>query len=288
MTDTLPRTLDCALWLAARGLAVFPVDHPSLPRCAGAHRPGQPCDGKRGKHPCGKWSRDATTDPDTIRRLFGNAPRNIGAACGPSGLLVVDEDEPGALDRYAATIAATIEPTFTVLTSRGAHRYYWQPAGQQLGNSPGALAAFHCDMRGRGGFVVAPGSLHETGHLYRPADPAAPIIPAPAWLVSALRPTPAPTTAREQGARKTERHPVTALTALVQFVLDATEGNRNQRLFWAACRAFEHANSGAFTPAQAAGALLDAATSPSVGLVEGDARATITSAYRTTGTRTTR
>lgn len=300
MTEA-PRQLDCALWLADRGMYVFPVDHPSLPQCAGAmHKPGmKPCEAKsRGKHPAVKWGGHATTDRATIIRDFSGGPRNIGIACKPSRLLVVDEDEPDALYAYAASVGATIEPTFTVLTSRGAHKYYWQPAGGQFGNSPGALAAFHIDVRGDGsdfgGYVVAPGSVHVSGHVYRPADPAAPILPAPEWLLNALRPKADPATAVRRRRINTHKPGavVGALAALVQVVKSSdapasgVHGNRNERLFWASCRAFEHANAGVVAASEAASMMLDAAMD--VGLSRAEAEGTIRSAYRNTGTRTPR
>lgn len=281
--------LDCALWLAAHGMHVFPVDHPSLSRCAGAHRNAQACDDKRGKHPCGKWSRDATADPTQIRRAFGHAPRNIGIDCGRSGLLVVDEDEPDALAAYAHSIGAELGATFTVITSRGAHRYYRQPDGQALGNSPGDLAAFHCDVRGRGGFVVGPGSVHESGHYYRPVDARVPIAAPPPWLLSALAPRPAaprPHTPRRHCLEAHAGRDAAVLDSLRQVVASGTNGNRNARLFWSACRAHEHVNAGLFDDATAVGALLEAAAT--VGLSEPEARATITSAQRNTGSRTPR
>jgi hypothetical protein len=281
-------TLDCARWLASRGLYVFAVDHPSLPHCAGAHKPDAPCDGKRGKHPCGRWSRDSTTDPERVIRAFSGPARNIGIDCGKSGLLVADEDEPGALNRYAASVGEILEPTFTVPTSRGAHYYHTQPAGDPYGNSPGQLAAFHIDARGKGGFVVGPGSTHESGHVYRPADAAAAILPAPAWLLAALRPErpPGPATRAAPGVLS-GRRPSKTLAGLLQVVLDATpDRDRNTRLFWASCRAFEHANAGLFSAHDAARALLEAAER--VKLDPGEAKATITSAHRTPGSRTPR
>lgn len=276
-----PSIPDCARWLAGRGVHVFPVDHPSLPTCAGLH--ARPCDGKRGKHPCCRWSQDATTNPEQVERMFAGPARNIGAACGPSGLLVIDEDEPGALDRYAVSVGVRVQATFTVATARGAHRYYRQPEGAQLGNSPGALAAFHCDVRGHGGFVVAPGSVHQAGHIYRPLDPRAPILGAPPWLLDALRP---PRLAKLHRAAAHAHRPSKTLAGLLEVVVAAPEGNRNSRLFWAACRAFEHANAGLFDARNAAAALLEAAVG--VGLAESEAKATITSAHRNTGTKAAR
>jgi hypothetical protein len=89
-----PDILAVACWLQARhGLYVFPVDHPGRAVCAGAHRE---CDGQRGKHPAGRWSQIATRDPHRIRAMLAGGPWNLGVACKPSGLLVVDEDRPEA------------------------------------------------------------------------------------------------------------------------------------------------------------------------------------------------
>ncbi|MZE46420.1 DNA primase, partial [Streptomyces sp. SID5477] len=63
---------------------------------------------------------------------------------------------------------------------------------------------------------------------------------------------------------------------LVQFVLAAHEGQRNTRLFWAACRAYENG-----VGATLLAPLLDAARA--TGLTEREARATIASAARMTG-----
>lgn len=294
-TTIVPDTRACAWWLQALGLYVFPVDHPGLPRCAGAHRPGQPCDGKRGKHPACKWGTDATLDPDEIGKMLSRGLRNIGVACRPSRLLVVDEDKPGAFAQYAAEIGQTIEPTLTVATGKGWHHYYRQPEGEPLGNGEGALAGRGIDIRGakgKGGYVVGPGSIHETGVLYAPADSAAPILPAPPWLVEALRSAPPKTANPVRSSRPVSGpggggRPFKVLSGLVQAVLDATPpspnvpGDRNNRLFWAGCRAFEHANKGLFPAHAARAALLDAARH--IGLSDGEAEATLDSALNKTG-----
>ncbi|MBZ9638304.1 primase C-terminal domain-containing protein, partial [Streptomyces sp. PSKA30] len=65
---------------------------------------------------------------------------------------------------------------------------------------------------------------------------------------------------------------------LVQFVLAAHEGQRNTRLFWAACRAYENGLGPGLVPA-----LIEAARG--TGLSEREARATIASAARLTQQR---
>jgi hypothetical protein len=291
--DLAGQTLEWVRWLwQTHRFHMFPLDHPALPACAGAHHPERPCDGKRGKHPCGRWTRQATDDPVLLRAAFTPGPRNIGIACKASGLLVVDEDAPGALAEYAADIGRDLEPTFTVTTGKGSHHYYRQPPGVELGNGVGALAGRGIDVRGakgHGGYVVGPGSVHETGVLYQIADPGAAILPAPAWLIDALQTAPPPPPAPSAGPGAgggpgvTGGRPYKVLTALVQTVLEATEGvDRNSRLFWAAVRMYEHAHRGLFPAGSGRAALAEAARR--IGLSDGETEATLTSA-RTTAAR---
>jgi len=179
------------VWLVKHQRFVFPLDHPGLATCAGIktweHDPATCTD--RGKHPAVKWSRDATTDPQMIAAWFTGSPRNIGIACKPSGLLVVDEDTPGGFARYANEHGREVPATFTVITRRAFHYYFDDPTGE-LGNAAGPLKSYGCDVRGggrdAGGYVVGPGSVHATGVLYAPVDSAAPVLPVPGWLRAAL------------------------------------------------------------------------------------------------------
>jgi hypothetical protein len=167
----VPDITECARWLQRHlGAYVFTVDHPALPACAGAHRPGQPCDGTRGKHPCGRWTRDSTNAPGVIAAALARGPRNLGIDCGASGLLVIDEDTPGALGQYARAIGEKLPVTFTVATGKGKHIYFRQPPGPPLGNRTGALSGHGIDVRGDGGYVVAPASVHCTGVIYTPGE----------------------------------------------------------------------------------------------------------------------
>jgi len=186
--------LASALWLAGRGYAVHPLDHPALSRCAGVptvtHNPAT-CT-QRGKHPATKWSATATTDPETIVSWFAGTSRNVGVACKPSGLLVVDEDAPGGFGRFVESVGQAIPDTFTVTTGKGKHYYFTAPSGVVLGNRTGTMSGYGVDVRGgegHGGYVVAPGSLHASGVLYEPEDASVLALPAPTWLVDALRPS---------------------------------------------------------------------------------------------------
>ena len=255
---------------------MFAVDHPGTPQCSGAHRPGQPCDGNRGKHPCGKWSRDSTNDPGPILAALARGLRNLGIDCGKSGLLVVDEDRPGAFGEFAAGAGHVIPETFTVLTDKGSHSYFHQPEGAALGNGRGALAGRGIDVRGRGGFLVAPGSVHETGVLYRPVDSAVPVAPAPDWLVSALGA--APPGAARQAAAPRQGTVYGRLRGAVSVVLAAKAGERNDCLYWAACRGADLVAEGKVDEATVISVLTEAAES--VGLGPSEVQATISSALR--------
>jgi Bifunctional DNA primase/polymerase, N-terminal len=275
---SIPDVLTVACWLQDRhGFFLFAVDHPGRLECGGSHRE---CDGQRGKHPRGQWSRLATLSPRLIRAQLADGLWNIGVACKQSSLLVVDEDRPGAFAEFAASIGQAVEPTFTVGTAKGRHYYYRQGDGAPIGNGRGRLAGHGIDVRGGGaglgGYVVGPASVHQTGVVYTPVDSAMPIQPLPGWLAEVLRPAQPPEPARNTS------HPAStfaALRGLVRVVLDATpERDRNTRLFWSACRAGELVSAGRVDEATATSVLVDAATR--TGLPEAEARRTIASGLR--------
>jgi hypothetical protein len=96
---------------------------------------------------------------ETAAASFAGRTRNVGVACGPSGLLVVDEDELDGFTKFAASVGESVPATFTVATGNGRHFYFAAPEGVTLGNKAGPLDAFGCDVRGVGGYVVGPGSV---------------------------------------------------------------------------------------------------------------------------------
>ena len=204
----------------------------------------------------------------------------LGIACKQSCLLVVDEDQPGAFTAFTASIGQVVEPTFAVETAKGRHWYYRQSDDAPLGNGRGRLAGHGIDVRGGGaglgGYVVGPGSVHQTGVVYTPVDSAMPIQPVPGWLSEVLRPV-QPLEAACRAGRPASTFGT--LRGLVRVVLDATpERDRNTRLYWSACRAAELVSAGRVDEATATSVLVDAATR--TGLPETEARRTITSGLR--------
>jgi hypothetical protein len=213
--------LSVALDYARQGWAVFPLhtplrDHPQGHLCtceayrhselcqerdAERRQRGQPplylAEGEHchqpGKHPRGvkNWREESTTDEATIRQWWGKWPEaNIAIDTGKSGLLVLDAD--AYKDTYAGNslLSETDEQTPTVLTGGGGqHLYYRLPPGKAWGNATGTLPA-GIDIRGAGGFVVAPGSLHASGRLYAweldYSIDDLPLADVPTWLADIL------------------------------------------------------------------------------------------------------
>jgi hypothetical protein len=245
--------LASALMLAEQGMHVFPLKPGS--KAPALHH---------------GWEERATTDAAKIRRCWGAGPFNIGVACGPSGLLVVDCDTPkddtppspppfnvpgvneGAdvlvmlAERYA-------EPfpwgTFHVVTGRGGmHLYFRQPGGEPLRNTAGRLG-WLIDTRGAGGYVVGPESIVD-GRAYRGvSEPGA--VPLPGWLTRLLtapkqrlaaptRPPGLPSSSPRRAGAYAEK----VLREEIAKVLAARPGTRNDTLNAVAFNLGKHAARG--------------------------------------------
>lgn len=255
------RLLSAALALAGRGWHVFPLRPgtkvPAFPDHGAARCTRQD---PRCRHGHTGWEERATTDPDRIRRAWTAHPYGIGVACGPSGLLVIDLDtpkpddapRPAEWDLPGVTDGADVlavlceragQPypgeTYTVRTGRGGtHLYFRQPDdGSAFGNTTGGTSTglgWKIDTRGRGGLVVAAGSV-VADNPYTTVldlDPA----PLPRWLADGLRPAPMPAPAvipRLPNSRA-GRWVGAALAAEVARVADAPGGAHNAELYAAA------------------------------------------------------
>ncbi|MFD6026760.1 bifunctional DNA primase/polymerase [Streptomyces griseoluteus] len=274
-----PPALAHALSAAARGLAVIPLSRQKLPALRSPHHDDPahpPCHGECGR--LGHGVHDASAEPARVRALFAAAPwaTGYGIACGlpPHHLIGVDldtkpgTDSPAALRALAVRHRFTIPETVVVLTpSGGRHLWLTGPPDVAVPNSASRLGP-GIDIRGAGGYLVGPGSRGTRG-TYATAPGTARLGPAPCppALLRLLLPPP---------PRPSRTHSADGGAALLHFVRTAHEGERNSRLFWAACRAWEQGMGAAL-----AGPLLDAALD--TGLPEAEARATLGSAARKAG-----
>ncbi|MET9506014.1 bifunctional DNA primase/polymerase [Streptomyces sp. NPDC006622] len=273
-----------ALSAAERGLAVIPLSRTKLPALRSPHRDdptAPPCHGECGRPGHGVY--DAGTDPARIRELFAAAPwsTGYGIACGlpPHHLIGVDLDTKSgtdattALRELALRHLFTIPPTVVVLTpSGGRHLWLTGPADLVVPNSAGRLGP-GIDIRGAGGYLVGPGSRTDRG-VYATAPGTGHLVPAPCPRALLRLLLPPPRAARPASPAAGGAHG----RGLVQFVLAAHRGQRNTRLYWAACRAYEDGIGEALSEA-----LIHAAVR--TGLPAREARSTLASAARVTHPR---
>ena len=186
-----------ALYLIHRMIPVLPLHGLQTDRngrliCTCAN----PACGSPGKHPIANLTpsgvSDATTDELTIRTWFKTAPlANLGLATGVTVVLDVDprhggDDSLNAVEAKYGQLPMTVR---TLTGGGGQHIFLLAPDGKTIRNSAGRLAP-GLDIRGAGGYVVAPPSLHASGQHYSWSDDHHPdhIMPAPMpdWLVQAL------------------------------------------------------------------------------------------------------
>lgn len=167
--DVSTTPLAAALSYAARGWPVFPVH--SIRRQGTLCTCGRRDCGSPGKHPrTENGLKDATTDERTIRGWWQRWPDAGVAIATGRGLVVVDIDvHKGGDDSYvdARRALGDVPDTVEVITgSGGRHVYLSAPEGVAVRCSAGQLGP-GLDVRGDGGYVVAPPSLHASGRRYQ-------------------------------------------------------------------------------------------------------------------------
>jgi hypothetical protein len=173
----------------------------------------------RGKRPLTEHGlNDATTDPEAVDDYWRRWPgANIGLAI-PPGLVVVDIDDPEALLRLKAE-DRHLPASAKSLTPRGCHLFYRTEV--EIRNAVQIFPGV--DLRGVGGYVVVPPSVHPCGARYTWEVPLAPenLADAPDWLVEAAlertapcgRPVEAWRLLVSQGVDKGERNDTVASLA---------------------------------------------------------------------------
>lgn len=280
--------LKAALQAQALGFHIFPVA----------------ADAKVPHSAAGKWGETATNDINQVIHFWGSVDpqANIGIACKPSQLLVIDLDRAKTLENLAGTPYEYMHQvygdyvhgedlldemayklggdhpsdlmTYTVSTgSGGVHLYYQWPSHWPKISQASPVKGL-IDVRGNGGeyggYVLGDGSVNESGPYVRTSfeDVALP----PAWIRQLVAEKPAqPKIVRPQGLRQPG---ALSWSGLVASVVNAGEGNRNNALLWAARSMY---SDGA--PEKEAQDVLGAAARQA-GLGDFEIERTINSAYR--------
>lgn len=241
--DSGDDTREAALDLASMGYSVFPVS---------------------GKKPLVLWKecQSRRASAEQIEAWWTEHARaNVGLVTGAvSGVFVLDIDGPeghAALAEHGFEISETVHAR----TARGDH-YVFEHPGFEVRNfagGPSGVRLSHVDLRGDGGFVVVPPSVHPSGAQYEwvvsPFDrkPAS----APEWLLELIRPrhataevaTPKPITVSSVAGSASMEYLRAALEGEAAKVRQAHEGERNHRL-----------NASAFALGQLVAAGLDEAS----------------------------
>jgi hypothetical protein len=134
----------------------------------------------------------ASSDPLTISGWAAKYPDcNWAVVTGPrSRVFVLDVD--GEKGRASlATLEGKHGPLPDTLTSRtgradsGEHRWFNWPPDRNI-RSRTSHPAEKLDVRGAGGYVIVPPSIHETGRIYQWENSSRPPADAPDWLLDLL------------------------------------------------------------------------------------------------------
>jgi Bifunctional DNA primase/polymerase, N-terminal len=240
-----------ALAYAAHGWPVFPC------------QPG-------GKQPATRHGfLDATTDPDMIAWWWRRQPdANLAIATGQPGPDVLDVDQHGKAGNGFAAFnrlkrARLVDGAAAIIaTPSGGLHAYFAGSDQRCGKLP----RHHLDFRAQGGYVVAPPS--QVGDrpyqvISHRGEPGGLNWRTVTGLLEPERDTAIQPAQGQQGD----------LSHLAAWVGQQQEGNRNDGLFWAACRAAEAGDETALADM--------AAAARSTRLPDREITATIRSAQRT-------
>lgn len=275
-----------AMAYAERGWQVFPVAGIVSRHCG--CRDGAMCD-HPGKHPLNRNGlRAATTDGTQIADWWRAWPwAGVAIRTGaPSGLVVLDIDPAHggllSLDERIRSRELTAETldTLQVCTGGAGRHLYYQHPQTKVPNTSGQLprigATPGLDLRGDGGYIIAPPSPHLSGrrYLWEPGPQAptelprwAQARPPAARLVS---PQPAPV-----GQGRLARYAQAALEGEIATVASAVQGQRNHVLNRAAYKLGTLVGAGALDQGLAETSLSEAAQT--AGLCPKEAEATIRS-----------
>ena len=240
--------VDWARFYVDQAWPIFPLHWIEYESCACPR--GSECT-NAGKHPRNRNGfYGATTDMRIVLSWFGKMHTpNLGIATGgPQELVVIDIDprhDGYQTLRLLKKRFGVLPRTYTVKTGSGGLHLYFSMEGVDppIGNSAGKLGP-GIDVRGKGGYVVAPPSETLLGAYT--VEIAAPLAPIPGWVVDLLR-APRKPLCRVMDPRLSS--PKSAggvgetpqnLDQAVLVMLGAVDGNRNHTLncmaFWAGRR----------------------------------------------------
>lgn len=146
----------------------------------------------RGKRPIVRWQayQDGLPSEKAVRTWFTRWPNaNLSVVTGiNSGIVVLDVDPKHDGEKSLAALEARHGPlpkTVTAITGSGGRHFYFSHPGYAVRNRAGLAPGL--DIRGDGGVIIVPPSVHPTGHPYRWRDGLSPdecpLASLPIWLL---------------------------------------------------------------------------------------------------------
>lgn len=241
---------------------------------------------KRPTQPWKRWQSERQVElphPDDDAFLLEHFDRpgvNVAAVTGAvSEIVVLDADSRHAWDALVDTCGGRVPRTVVANTAKGRHVWFAHPA-TPIRNTV-RLGGVPLDVRGDGGYVVVPPSIHPSGKPYtwhRSPLECWPLAPMPEPLLELLRP-PVVTRVTEPELPRGDRsrYAEAALRAEADAVRSSIVGARNDTLNRAAFNLSRLVISGDLKAVDAWHALMYAARS--VGLPDAEAERTISSAF---------
>lgn len=176
------KLVDAALKYAEKGIYVFPTHNPEEHGCS--CKDGAGCD-NIAKHPRVLFKTEASINPAIIRGWWDKWPlAGIGIPAEQNGLAFIDVDNRESFESEVASFVPGARSTWESVSGSGRGSHYWF-RGDIRNTQSGELAP-GVDTRGRGGFILAPPSLHASGGKYRWVRAEGEIPPFPPELVSRL------------------------------------------------------------------------------------------------------
>jgi hypothetical protein len=228
----------------------------------------------------------ATTEAAQIRRWWARWPQaNVAIRTGEiSGLVVLDVDPDHRGDASLAGLVSRygdLPPGRTIRTGSGGRHLYFAHPGRPVGNDTGRRLGHGLDVRGDGGYVIAPPSRHVSGTRYSVAAGGIPLPDLPDWLGELLRraePPWRPASVPGAAGGPPGAWARAALEREMRRLRDTEVGTRNHTLNRIAFRIGQIVGAGHLEEAQAEHVLLEGAAVD--GLGKREAIATVHSGLR--------
>ncbi|MEX6507459.1 bifunctional DNA primase/polymerase [Jiella sp. M17.18] len=199
---------------------------------------------------------------------------------GATGVFVLDIDIPGQVHgdddgriwfaEMEAEHGALPETRSVKTASGGRHLYFQHVEGVR-----NRRIAKGVDVRGQGGYVIAPGSVTETGEFYEWENPEAPIADAPRWLLDCILPrepqaAPTPATPYEHTRGDNTAYVEGAVEAEMRELASTPQGSRGYQLNASAFSMGQLVASGVLSRSEAERRLMEAAAANGVLAADGE------------------